>query len=149
MLPGGGIGPELMQHVREIFTRIGVPVDFEIIDIHPASEGNDDLDYAITSIKRNGVGIKGLLNFLQHPHLFPTQISHYYLNSRGVGNIETKSEETGTISRNVALRNELDLFVNVLECRSFPGVPARHKDINIAVVRQNTEGEYAMLEHEV
>lgn len=59
MLPGGGIGPELMQHVRDIFGRIGVPVDFEIIDIHPNTEGNDDLDYAITSIKRNGVAIKG------------------------------------------------------------------------------------------
>lgn len=59
MLPGGGIGPELMGHVREIFSAIGAPVDFEIIDINPSSEGNDDLDYAITSIKRNGVAIKG------------------------------------------------------------------------------------------
>lgn len=49
-----------MQHVRQIFGIIGVPVDFEIIDINPSSEGNDDLDYAITSIKRNGVAIKGL-----------------------------------------------------------------------------------------
>lgn len=59
MLPGGGIGPELMGHVREIFRVIGVPVDFEIIDIDPSTEGNDDLEYAITSIKRNGVAIKG------------------------------------------------------------------------------------------
>lgn len=66
-----------------------------------------------------------------------------------IGNIETKSEDTSTISRNVALRNELDLYVNVLECRSYPEVNARHRDVNIAVVRQNTEGEYAMLEHEV
>lgn len=65
------------------------------------------------------------------------------------GNIETKSEATDTTSRNVALRNELDLYVNVLECRSYPEVPARHHGVNIAVVRQNTEGEYAMLEHEV
>lgn len=123
MLPGGGIGPELMAHVREVFNAIGAPVDFEIIDIHPHSEGNDDLEYAITSIKRNGVAIKG--------------------------NIETKSEETEIVSRNVALRNELDLFVNVVECKSYDQVPARQKDINIAIVRQNTEGEYAMLEHEV
>lgn len=54
-----------------------------------------------------------------------------------------------TISRNVALRNELDLYVNVLECQSYEGIPARHKDVNIVIVRQNTEGEYAMLEHEV
>lgn len=60
MLPGGGIGPELMLHVREIFGKIGVPVDFELIDINPSSEGNDDLEYAIISIKRNGVAIKGL-----------------------------------------------------------------------------------------
>lgn len=122
MLPGGGIGPELMNHVQEIFHFAGVPVDFEIIDIDPASEGNDDLDYAIMSIKRNGVCIKG--------------------------NIETKSEATDTISRNVALRNELDLFVNVLECKSYAGIVARHQNIDIVIVRQNTEGEYAMLEHE-
>lgn len=52
-------------------------------------------------------------------------------------------------SRNVAIRNELDLYVNVLHCRSFPNVPARQKDIDIVIIRQNTEGEYAMLEHEV
>lgn len=65
------------------------------------------------------------------------------------GNIETKDEGINTTSRNVALRNELDLYVNVVECQSYAGVPARHKDVNIAIVRQNTEGEYAMLEHEV
>lgn len=59
MLPGGGIGPELMAHVREVFKVVGVPVDFEVIDIDPSSEGNDDLEYAIMSIKRNGVAIKG------------------------------------------------------------------------------------------
>jgi isocitrate dehydrogenase (NAD+) len=53
------------------------------------------------------------------------------------------------MSRNVALRNELDLFVNVLHCVSYPGVKSRHDNIDIVIVRQNTEGEYAMLEHEV
>ena len=53
------------------------------------------------------------------------------------------------MSRNVALRNELDLFVNVVHCYSFPGVPARHKDVDIFIIRQNTEGEYSMQEHEV
>lgn len=65
------------------------------------------------------------------------------------GNIETKSESTVVVSRNVAIRNELDLYVNVLHCKSFPGVPARQSDIDIVIIRQNTEGEYAMLEHEV
>lgn len=53
------------------------------------------------------------------------------------------------MSRNVALRNELDLFVNVLNCRSYSGVQCKHHDIDITIIRQNTEGEYAMLEHEV
>lgn len=64
MLPGGGIGPELMTHVREIFGVIGVPVDFELIDIDPNSEGNDDLEYAIMSIKRNGVALKGTCHII-------------------------------------------------------------------------------------
>ncbi|XP_076262681.1 isocitrate dehydrogenase (NAD(+)) 3 non-catalytic subunit gamma isoform X2 [Rhynchophorus ferrugineus] len=122
MLPGGGIGPELMEYVREVFKYAGAPVDFEVINIDPHSEESNEFDYAITSIRRNGVAIKG--------------------------NIETKSESAGVLSRNVALRNELDLYVNVLHCKSFPGIPARQKDIDIIVIRQNTEGEYAMLEHE-
>lgn len=66
-----------------------------------------------------------------------------------IGNIETKSESAGVKSRNVAIRNELDLYVNVLHCKSYPGVAARQSNIDIVIVRQNTEGEYAMLEHEV
>ncbi|XP_019880348.2 isocitrate dehydrogenase [NAD] subunit gamma, mitochondrial-like isoform X1 [Aethina tumida] len=119
MLPGGGIGPELMGYVKEVFKYAGAPVDFEVIDI---DDSENDLDYAITSIKRNGVAIKG--------------------------NIETKSESAAVISRNVAIRNELDLYVNVLHCKSYPGVTARQNDIDVVVIRQNTEGEYAMLEHE-
>jgi isocitrate dehydrogenase (NAD+) len=65
-----------------------------------------------------------------------------------LGNIETKSESASVVSRNVAIRNELDLFVNILHCKSYAGVPARQKDIDIVIIRQNTEGEYAMLEHE-
>lgn len=82
-------------------------------------ESDDAFDYAITSIKRNGVAIKG--------------------------NIETKSEQAGIVSRNIALRNELDLFVNVLHCKSYPGVRSHHQDVDLFVIRQNTEGEYAML----
>ncbi|EFA04017.1 isocitrate dehydrogenase [NAD] subunit gamma, mitochondrial isoform X1 [Tribolium castaneum] len=119
MLPGGGIGPELMGYVKEVFKYAGAPVDFEVVDI---GDENSDLDYALTSIKRNGVAIKG--------------------------NIETKSESASVVSRNVAIRNELDLYVNILHCKSYPGVPARQKDIDIVIIRQNTEGEYAMLEHE-
>ena len=66
-----------------------------------------------------------------------------------LGNIETKSLSKDIISRNVALRNELDLYVYVLHCQSFPGVKTRQKDVNIFIIRQNTEGEYSNMEHEV
>ncbi|XP_073990881.1 isocitrate dehydrogenase [NAD] subunit gamma, mitochondrial-like isoform X1 [Rhodnius prolixus] len=122
MIPGGGIGPELMHHLKEVFRVGGIPVDFELVQVDPKSGDNEDLEYAITSIKRNGVAIKG--------------------------NIETGSMEAGVLSRNVALRNELDLYVSVLDCKSFPGVTSRHNNIDISIIRQNTEGEYAMLEHE-
>lgn len=123
MLPGSGIGPELMEFVREVFKFVGVPVNFEVINVNESEVGNDDLEYAINSIKRNGVAIKG--------------------------NIETKSEAAEVISRNVALRNELDLYVNVFHCKTYPGIATRHRqELDIALIRQNTEGEYAMLEHE-
>ncbi|XP_071454085.1 isocitrate dehydrogenase [NAD] subunit gamma, mitochondrial-like [Hetaerina americana] len=122
MLPGGGIGPELMEYVKEVFQFAGVPVDFETISIDPLREGNEEFEYAMTSIKRNGVCLKG--------------------------NIETKSFIAGVPSRNVAIRSELDLFVSLLHCKSYPGIKCRHKGIDVVVVRQNTEGEYSMLEHE-
>ena len=43
MLPGSGIGPELMEYVREIFKYAGVPVNFEVININESEVGNDDL----------------------------------------------------------------------------------------------------------
>lgn len=43
----------------------------------------------------------------------------------------------------------LDLYANVIHCKSLPGVVTRHKDIDILIVRENTEGEYSSLEHEV
>ncbi|XP_063392303.1 isocitrate dehydrogenase [NAD] subunit gamma, mitochondrial-like [Cydia fagiglandana] len=122
MLPGGGIGPECMGYVRDIFKYIGAPVDFEVVDIDPNVDNDEDVQYAITTIKRNGVGLKG--------------------------NIETKSEAAYVTSRNVALRNELDMYAYVMHCKSYPGLTTRHKDIDVAIIRQNTEGEYAMLEHE-
>ncbi|XP_060878862.1 isocitrate dehydrogenase [NAD] subunit gamma, mitochondrial-like [Metopolophium dirhodum] len=122
MLPGEGIGPELMGYVKEVFLEGGVPVDFETVQIDPKSDNNDDLEYAIMSIRRNGVCIKG--------------------------NIETQSLDSAIISRNVTIRNELDLFVNAINVQSYNNICSRHKNVDVIVVRQNTEGEYAMLEHE-
>lgn len=63
MLPGGGIGPELMSYVKDVFKHAGAPVDFEVIDIKSNEDSEHEVEYAITSIKRNGVAIKGNKNF--------------------------------------------------------------------------------------
>ena len=73
----------------------------------------------------------------------------FALNFLSEGNIESRENREGQISRNVELRNHLDLFSYIMHCKSFPGVETRHKNVDIVIVRQNTEGEYAMLEHEV
>ena len=138
MLPGDGIGPEMMSYVKEVFRLVvftapkismtsypryaGAPIDFEMIQIDPKSDDSNDLNNAISSVKRNGCAIKG--------------------------NIETDLLRTDIKSRNVEMRNQLDLFVNIVHGRSQPGVSTRHEDIDIVMMRQNTEGEYAMMEHE-
>ncbi|XP_078597089.1 isocitrate dehydrogenase [NAD] subunit gamma, mitochondrial-like isoform X3 [Branchiostoma floridae x Branchiostoma japonicum] len=121
MIPGDGIGPELMAHVKDVFRYAGVPVDFEEVQI-TSQEGDDvAIENAITAIKRNGVALKG--NFF-HPPM------------------------PELLSRNMTIRVRLDLFANVLRCKTFPGLPSRHGDIDIVIIRENTEGEYTSLEHE-
>ena len=66
-----------------------------------------------------------------------------------VGNLAGNIDNAGFKSRNVELRAELDLFANVVWCRSQPGIQTRHRDVDIIIIRENTEGEYSQLEHEV
>jgi len=122
MMPGDGIGPEMMGYVKDVFNLVGAPIDFEEVQLDPHTDNYSDLANAIASVKRNGCAIKA--------------------------NIETRLNLPHIKSRNVEMRNALDLFVNVLHCKSIHGVETRHKNIDIVVCRQNTEGEYAMLEHE-
>uniref|UniRef100_A0A0K8S013 Isocitrate dehydrogenase [NAD] subunit, mitochondrial n=1 Tax=Crotalus horridus TaxID=35024 RepID=A0A0K8S013_CROHD len=122
MIPGDGIGPELMLHVKELFRHACVPVDFE--EVLVSSEASEsDIQNALMAIRRNRVALKG--------------------------NIETNHNlPPSHKSRNNILRTNLDLFANVIHCKSLPGVATRHHDIDILIVRENTEGEYSSLEHE-
>uniref|UniRef100_A0A3Q3MGT4 Isocitrate dehydrogenase [NAD] subunit, mitochondrial n=1 Tax=Labrus bergylta TaxID=56723 RepID=A0A3Q3MGT4_9LABR len=123
LIPGDGIGPELLNHVREVFRFSCVPVDFEVVHVNSALETEGDINNAITAIRRNGVALKG--------------------------NIETKHTMAPSVkSRNNLLRTSLDLYANVMHCQSLPGVQTRHKNIDIMIIRENTEGEYSSLEHE-
>ena len=100
----------------------GIPVDFEDVYLDSMNEDVEKIEEAITAIKRNGVALKG--------------------------NIETRENSKHFKSRNVELRLRLNLFANVIHCKSQPGIKARHKDIDLILIRQNTEGEYSCLEHE-
>ncbi|EGD76469.1 isocitrate dehydrogenase subunit gamma [Salpingoeca rosetta] len=124
LIPGDGIGPEITTAVRELFEWMKVPVDFEVIDFHGADpDAEKRMDDAITSLRRNGVGLKGILS--------------------------TPQGRATRTSLNIKLRTELDLFANVIFCKTPAGLPTRHDDVDIVVVRQNTEAEYSGLEHEI
>ncbi|XP_055044819.2 isocitrate dehydrogenase [NAD] subunit gamma, mitochondrial [Misgurnus anguillicaudatus] len=123
LIPGDGIGPELLNHVRELFRFSCVPVDFEVVNVNSASASEDDIHNAITAIRRNGVALKGNI---ETPHNMPPDHK----------------------SRNNLLRTSLDLYANVMHCQSLPGVQTRHQNIDIIIIRENTEGEYSSLEHE-
>ncbi|GMR48044.1 hypothetical protein PMAYCL1PPCAC_18239, partial [Pristionchus mayeri] len=122
VLAGDGIGPEMLQHVTKIFQFVNAPVDFEEVILSSQPTAEEDLDQALTSIRRNGVALKG--------------------------NIETKFDDPTFVSRNMALRRELDLYANVLHCHSIPTIPLVIRDIDMVVIRENTEGEYSGLEHQ-
>lgn len=122
MLPGSGIGPEMMEHVIKIYNVVNAPIDFEVIPIR-SDHYKVDLDYAVMSFRRNGACIKA-------------------------GNIEDVKTPHDVASANVEIRRQLDLHACVTHCTSQPGVNTRHEHINLVLIRQNTEGEYSSLEHE-
>ncbi|KAI6178715.1 Isocitrate dehydrogenase [NAD] subunit, mitochondrial [Aphelenchoides besseyi] len=123
-LKGDGIGPENLENVQKIFKFANIPVDFEVLDLSSTNPDNSALENAITSIKRNGVAIKG--------------------------NVETKFDDPSFLSRNVALRRQLELYANILHVTSIPTIPSRHANLDIVLIvsRENSEGEYSGLEYE-
>ncbi|XP_014210040.1 isocitrate dehydrogenase [NAD] subunit gamma, mitochondrial-like [Copidosoma floridanum] len=134
LLPGMGIGPELMGYVKEIFRHIGAPIDFEEINMDMISHNSGDLYHAVTSVIRNGIALKSNISPCNS-----CQVDNYS---------PTDNHDDALSTTNAKLRKRLDLFVNTVHCKSFPGLPQRHEHVDVLVVRQNTEGEYAMHEHE-
>lgn len=127
IIPGDGIGPELMYSVKEVFSAANVPVEFEEFWVSEVQDrcDKDLIDALVKSIKTNRVAIKGILST-------PTWFN--------IGDLQ---------SVNMNIRKQLDLFANVVRVRSFDGVKTRHNGLDIAVIREQTEGEYSSLEHEV
>ncbi|KAG8518471.1 Isocitrate dehydrogenase [NAD] subunit gamma, mitochondrial [Galemys pyrenaicus] len=122
MIPGDGTGPEIMLHIKNIFRYASVPVDFEEVMVNSTSS-EVDLHNAMMAVRRNRVALKGNI---ETDHNLPP--SHKSLNN--------------------IIRTSLDLYANVIHFKNVPDVETWHKNIDIIVVRENTEGEYSNLEHE-
>ena len=120
LIPGDGIGPLLTGAVERVMEAMHAPITFEKYEVK--GDMHKIPDGVMESIKQNKVCIKGGL-------MTP------------VGG--------GVSSLNVYLRKEFDLFASLVHCFNMEGLPTRHKDVDIVVIRENTEGEYAGLEHEV
>lgn len=124
LIPGDGIGPEVSTAVLRVIDAAGVKVEWERFDVGGAKNqsGGSLPEDAVTSIRRNGVALKGPV---------------------------TTPIGTGFESVNVRLRKTLDLYANLRPVRNLPGVPSRFGDVDLIIVRENTEDLYAGLEHEI
>jgi isocitrate dehydrogenase (NAD+) len=125
LIPGDGIGPELAEATRRVLEASGVALEWEIVDAGEAvmaEYGTPLPDHVLESIRRNRVALKGPI---------------------------TTPVGEGFRSVNVTLRQALGLYANVRPVRSIPGVESRYDDVDLVIVRENTEDLYAGIEHMV
>src|ERR1041384_949479 len=125
LLPGDGIGPEVTASVVSIIECAGVDVEWEkyFVGSEAISRFGDPLPPdVLESILRNKVALKGPV---------------------------TTPVGTGFSSINVRLRKALDLYANLRPVLSAPNIKTRYDDVDLIVVRENTEDLYSGLEHEV
>jgi len=128
LLPGEGIGPEVSRATRRVLEAAGVQIEWDEIDARATgSTGSTEAgqvlnETAVESVRRNGVGLKGPM---------ATAIAG------------------GARSVNVALRKTLDLYANLRPVKNLPGLKSRFDNVDVVIVRENTEDLYSGLEHEV
>ena len=125
LIPGDGIGPEISDAVKEIINAAGVEIDWDIqtagADVAEI-EGTPLPQRVIDSIKKNKVALKAPV---------------------------TTPIGKGFRSVNVALRKELDLYANLRPCKNIKGIKTPFDNIDLIVVRENTEDLYAGIERQV
>lgn len=122
LIPGDGIGKEITSSVKEIFEHTNAPIEFEEFNVSGETlQDQSVFQRSMDSLRRNRVGLKGVLY--------------------------TPSDDKGHPSWNVAMRQQLDIYASISLCKSVKGYPTRHKDVDFAIIRENTEGEYSGLEH--
>ena len=123
LIPGDGIGPEVTDAVVSILAASGVSIDW---DPHVAG---------VVGVERGGVPLP--------PELIESVRKHKVALK---GPVTTPVAE-GFTSVNVALRKTLDLYANVRPVWNLPGVPSRFENVDLVIVRENTEDLYSGLEH--
>jgi isocitrate dehydrogenase (NAD+) len=125
LIPGDGIGPEVSRAVKRILGATGVEIEWEEIASRAEVErrGVDFMHAGVLeSIRKNRVALKGPME---------TAVA------------------TGAPSINVGLRKALDLYANLRPVKNLEGVQSRYQNVDIVIVRENTEDLYAGLEHTV
>lgn len=125
LIPGDGIGPEVTKPALEILRAAGVRIDWETHLAGAAAlkkHGTTIPQALMDSFEKNRVALKGPV---------------------------TTPVGEGFASVNVELRQTFNLFANLRPIKNLPGVPARYQGIDLIVVRENTEGLYSGIEHEV
>src|SRR5713226_5207266 len=125
LIPGDGIGPEVTRPVLEIIKAAGVKINWEkyLAGAAALKKYKTTIPKAlIDSFNRNKVALKGPV---------------------------TTPVGEGFASVNVELRQGFDLYANLRPIKNLPGVKARYQNVDLIVVRENTEGLYSGIEHEV
>ena len=123
LLPGDGIGPEVVEATVHVLEATGVPIEWDVQEEVGAAamekHGTPLPDSVLDSIRANGVALKGPI---------------------------TTPVGKGFKSVNVTLRQKLDLYANVRPCRTVPGIDTPFKDVDLIIFRENTEGLYSGIE---
>jgi isocitrate dehydrogenase (NAD+) len=125
LIPGDGIGPEISAAVQKIFETAQVPIEWDLVDVTPVKYPDGKFGIppkAIESVLRNKIGLKG-------PLATPIGKGHRSLN--------------------LEIRKVFSLYANVRPCRSIQGYKTLYDDVDIVTIRENTEGEYSGIEHEI
>ena len=125
LLPGDGIGPEVTSAARAVVDATGVAIAWTVRDAGApaiAAEGDPLPESVLDAIRETGCALKGPV---------------------------TTPIGTGFTSVNVRLRKALDLYASVRPVRTLPGVPSRYDDVDLVIIRENTEGLYSGIENEV
>lgn len=123
LIPGDGIGPEVVDATVRVIEATGVKIEWETIEAggEVANKYGSPLpEHVFASIRRNGVALKGPI---------------------------TTPIGGGYVSANVTLRQKLGLYANLRPAKNMPAIKTRYEGVDLIIVRENTEDLYAGLEH--